>query len=60
MSRQTDTRASAAYPTRAFTRTAPGFGRRALQHRSFVLGALLTTLLIAAALLSFVWTPGSA
>ena len=62
MSRQTDTRASVPnYPTRAFTRTQPqGFGRRALQHRSFVLGALLTTLLIAAALLSFVWTPGSA
>ncbi|WP_427772311.1 ABC transporter permease [Comamonas thiooxydans] len=62
MSRQTDTRASVTdYPTRAFTRTQPqGFGRRALQHRSFVLGALLTTLLIAAALLSFAWTPGSA
>ncbi|MGE8440845.1 MAG: ABC transporter permease [Comamonas testosteroni] len=62
MSRQTDTRASVPnYPTRAFTRAQPqGFGRRALQHRSFVLGALLTTLLIAAALLSFVWTPGSA
>lgn len=62
MSRQTDTRASVpSYPTRAFTRAQPqGFGRRALQHRSFVLGALLTTLLIAAALLSFVWTPGSA
>jgi peptide/nickel transport system permease protein len=59
MSRQTDTRASVPdYPTRAFARTS--FGRRALQHRSFVLGALLTTLLIAAALLSFVWTPGSA
>ena len=49
------------YPTRAFTRTQPqSFGQRALQHRSFLLGALLTTLLIAAALLSFVWTPGSA
>ena len=49
------------YPTRAFNRTqAQSFGQRALQHRSFVLGAILTALLIAAALLSFVWTPGSA
>lgn len=49
------------YPTRALTRTQPqSFGRRALQHRSFLLGAVLTVLLIAAALLSFVWTPGSA
>lgn len=68
MSRQTDirdnrdTRARVPdYPTRAFTRTQPqSFGQRALQHRSFVLGALLTALLIGAALLSFVWTPGSA
>ena len=49
------------YPTRAFNRTqAQSFGQRALQHRSFVLGAILTALLIAAALLSFIWTPGSA
>ena len=49
------------YPTRAFTRTQPqSFSQRALQHRSFLLGALLSTLLIAAALLSFAWTPGSA
>jgi peptide/nickel transport system permease protein len=49
------------YPTRAFNRTqAQSFGQRALQHRSFVLGAILTALLITAALLSFVWTPGSA
>lgn len=49
------------YPTRGFTRTQPqSFGQRALQHRSFLLGALLSTLLIAAALLSFAWTPGSA
>ena len=49
------------YPTRAFNRTqAQSFGQRALQHRSFVLGAILTALLIAVALLSFVWTPGSA
>lgn len=62
MSRQTDTRFRVPdYPTRAFSRTKPlGLGQRARQHRSFVLGTLLTTLLIAAALLSFVWTPGSA
>ncbi|MGU3625491.1 ABC transporter permease [Comamonas sp. C24C] len=62
MSRQTDTRFRVPdYPTRAFSRTKPlGLGQRARQHRSFVLGALLTALLIAAALLSFVWTPGSA
>jgi peptide/nickel transport system permease protein len=33
---------------------------RALRHPSFVVGAALTALLIAAALLSFVWTPWSA
>ena len=62
MSRQTDTRARVPdYPTRAFSRTRPlGLGQRARQHHSFVLGALLTALLVAAALLSFVWTPGSA
>lgn len=62
MSRQTDTRFRVPdYPTRAYSRTKPlGLGQRARQHRSFVLGALLTALLIAAALLSFVWTPGSA
>ena len=49
------------YPTRAFNRTqAQSFGQRALQHRSFVLGAVLSILLLASALLSFVWTPGSA
>jgi peptide/nickel transport system permease protein len=32
---------------------------RALQHRSFVAGAVLTLLLLLAALLSFVWTPWS-
>jgi peptide/nickel transport system permease protein len=36
---------------------APGFWRRALRHRSFVAGALLTLLVVLAALLSFVWTP---
>jgi len=62
MSRQTDTRARVPdYPTRAFSRTRPlSLGQRARQHHSFVLGALLTALLIAAALLSFVWTPSSA
>lgn len=58
---QTSTGKLPDYPTRAFNRTqAQSFGQRALQHRSFVLGAILTALLIAAALLSFVWTPGSA
>ena len=33
------------------------FIRRALRHRSLVLGALLTLALLAVALLSFVWTP---
>ena len=36
---------------------APGFWSRALRHRSFVLGAVLTALLLAAALLSYLWTP---
>jgi len=34
-----------------------GFWRRALRHRSFVLGGALVLLVFAAALLSFVWTP---
>jgi peptide/nickel transport system permease protein len=33
------------------------FWRRALNHKSFVVGGLLVALLIALALLSFVWTP---
>ena len=37
----------------------PGFARRALGHRSFVLGGLLTLLLLLAAMLSLVWTPWS-
>jgi peptide/nickel transport system permease protein len=37
----------------------PGFWRRALGHRSFLIGAVLTLVLIAAALLSLVWTPFS-
>jgi peptide/nickel transport system permease protein len=36
---------------------APGFWKRARRHRSFMVGVVLTLLLVAAALLSFVWTP---
>ena len=36
------------------------FWQRALRHRSFVVGGVLTLLMIAAALLSLVWTPWSA
>jgi peptide/nickel transport system permease protein len=36
---------------------APGFWHRALRHRSFVIGLVLTTLLVLTAALSFVWTP---
>lgn len=39
--------------------TVPGFWRRALHHRSFVIGAVLTLLLLLAATVSFVWTPWS-
>ena len=39
--------------------SAPGFWRRALRHRSFVIGGVLTLLLLAAAALSLVWTPWS-
>jgi len=38
---------------------APGFRQRALRHRSFVIGAVLTALLLLAAGLSYVWTPWS-
>ena len=37
----------------------PGFWRRALQHRSFVIGGVLTLLLLMAGALSLVWTPWS-
>ena len=37
----------------------PGFWRRALQHRSFAIGGVLTLLLLMAAALSLVWTPWS-
>ncbi|WP_409999361.1 ABC transporter permease [Bradyrhizobium sp. SZCCHNR2028] len=43
--------------------TAPAssaFWRRALRHRSFIVGALLCLLVLGAALLSLVWTPWSA
>jgi peptide/nickel transport system permease protein len=36
---------------------APGFWKRAARHPSFLIGAVLTVLLIAAAALSLVWTP---
>jgi peptide/nickel transport system permease protein len=36
---------------------APGFWRRAARHPSFLIGAVLTVLLAAAAALSLVWTP---
>ena len=37
----------------------PGFWRRALRHRSFTIGAVLSLLLILAAAVSLVWTPWS-
>ena len=37
----------------------PGFWKRALGHRSFVIGAVLTLMVVLAALLSLVWTPHS-
>src|SRR5262245_55723255 len=37
-----------------------GFWRRALRHRSFVVGGALSLLVVLAALLSMVWTPWSA
>ena len=41
------------------TRTPASFLQRAFKHRSFVLGAVLTFLLVFAATLSLVWTPWS-
>ncbi|MCC8942638.1 ABC transporter permease [Bradyrhizobium sp. Arg68] len=38
-------------------RPATGFWRRALRHRSFVLGAALSLLVLGSALLSLLWTP---
>jgi peptide/nickel transport system permease protein len=43
--------------TLAPPRPATGFWRRALGHRSFVVGGLLVLLVIGSALLSLVWTP---
>ncbi|MDM0032765.1 ABC transporter permease [Variovorax sp. J22P271] len=37
----------------------PGFWGRALRHRSFTIGAVLSLLLVAAAAVSLVWTPWS-
>jgi len=37
----------------------PGFSRRALAHRSFLVGGVLTLVLLLAASLSLVWTPWS-
>ena len=45
--------------TLSSARSAPGFWQRALGHRSFVIGGVLTLLLVAAAALSYVWTPWS-
>jgi len=39
--------------------TLPGFWQRAIRHRSFAIGAILSLLVLAAAALSFVWTPYS-
>ncbi|MEJ8855663.1 ABC transporter permease [Variovorax robiniae] len=39
--------------------TVPGFWRRAVHHRSFAIGAVLSLMLLLAAGISFVWTPWS-
>ena len=39
--------------------SAPSWLHRALRHRSFVIGAVLSLLLLLAAALSLVWTPWS-
>jgi peptide/nickel transport system permease protein len=44
----------------ASSRLANGFWSRALSHRSFVVGGVLVLMVLAAALLSLVWTPWSA
>ncbi|CAN5549056.1 hypothetical protein BH10PSE18_BH10PSE18_37990 [soil metagenome] len=43
-------------PAVAAAPKAPGFWRRAIGHRSFMVGAVLSGLLIVAAVLSLVWT----
>jgi peptide/nickel transport system permease protein len=50
---------SAAVRTAAATNGAQSFLRRAMGHRSFVVGGVLTLLLVLAAALSLVWTPWS-
>jgi peptide/nickel transport system permease protein len=47
-------------PIAARPQAAPTFWRRALRHRSFVLGGVLSLLVLGGALLSLVWTPWSA
>jgi peptide/nickel transport system permease protein len=53
------TSAVASKPTVAAIKAPPGFFKRALRHRAFVIGAVLTLLLLLAAALSLVWTPWS-
>ncbi|WP_225781094.1 ABC transporter permease [Xenophilus sp. Marseille-Q4582] len=50
---------TSALPSAAAPRSTVSFWQRALRHRSFVIGGLFTLLLLAAAGLSFVWTPWS-
>ncbi|MGE3348501.1 MAG: ABC transporter permease [Ramlibacter sp.] len=50
---------SAVLPPLPVGQSAPGFWRRALGHRAFVIGGVLTLLLLLAAALSLVWTPFS-
>lgn len=58
MSAQLSTPVDAPVATRPLP--ARTFWRRALRHRSFVVGGLLVLMVVAAALLSLVWTPWSA
>jgi peptide/nickel transport system permease protein len=50
---------NATLPATAAPPRPPGFWRRALANRGFMIGAVLTLLLVATALLSLVWTPYS-
>jgi peptide/nickel transport system permease protein len=50
---------NATLPATAAPPRPPGFWRRALANRGFIIGAVLTLLLLATALLSLVWTPYS-
>ena len=52
--------ASADVPATEYAPPATGFWRRALRHRSFVLGGALALMVPAAALTSLIWTPWSA